>query len=82
MIVKPLYYHLILKDDENSYDLPSKIIIKIPENICMQKRFEDNSYLPFTNFDKETAKLFWDEFHKQFNMGKYDKKQKQKNKAK
>ena len=36
----------------------------------------------FTNFDKETAKLFWDEFHKQFNMGKYDKKQKQKNKAK
>ena len=82
MIVKPLYYHLILKDDENSYDLTSKIIIKIPENICMQKRFEDNSYLPFTNFDKETAKLFWDEFHKQFNMGKYDKKQKQKNKAK
>ena len=82
MIVKPLYYHLILKDDENSFDLTSKIIIKIPENICMQKRFEDNSYLPFTNFDKETAKLFWDEFHKQFNMGKYDKKQKQKNKAK
>lgn len=82
MIVKPLYYHLILKDDENSCDLTSEIIIKIPENICMQKRFEDNLYLPFTNFDKETSKLFWDEFHKQFNMGKYDKKQKQKNKGK
>ncbi|MDO4376752.1 MAG: hypothetical protein Q4C38_01270 [bacterium] len=87
MIVKTLYYHLILKDDENSYDLTSidltsETIIKIPENNCLQKRVKDNFYMPFTNFDRETAKLFWDEFHKQFNMGKYDKKQKQKNKAK
>ena len=82
MMVKPLYYHLILKDGENSYDLTSETIIKIPENNYLQKRVKDNFYMPFTNFDKETAKLFWDEFHKQFNMGKYDKKQKQKNKAK
>ena len=82
MMVKPLYYHLILKDGENSYDLTSETIIKIPENNYLQKRVKDNFYMPFTNFDRETAKLFWDEFHKQFNMGKYDKKQKQKNKAK
>ena len=82
MIVKPLFYHLILKDGENSYDLTSETIIKVPENSCLQKRVKYNFYIPFTNFDRETAKLFWDEFHKQFNMGKYDKKQKQKNKAK
>ena len=82
LMVKPLYYHLILKDGENSYDLTSETIIKIPENNYLQKRVKDNFYMPFTNFDRETAKLFWDEFHKQFNMGKYDKKQKQKNKAK
>lgn len=82
LMVKPLCYHLILKDGENSYDLTSETIIKIPENNCLQKRFEDNSYLPFTNFDKETAKLFWDEFHKQFNMVKYEKKTKAKRKVK
>ena len=82
LMVKPLYYHLILKDGENSYNLTSETIIKIPENNYLQKRVKDNFYMPFTNFDRETAKLFWDEFHKQFNMGKYDKKQKQKNKAK
>ena len=82
LMVKPLYYHLILKDGENSYDLTSETIIKIPENNCLQKRVKDNSYMPFTNFDRETAKLFWDEFHREYNIGKYDKKQKQKNKAK
>ena len=70
MMVKPLYYHLILKDGENSYDLTSETIIKIPENNYLQKRVKDNFYMPFTNFDRATAKLFWDEFHKQFNMGK------------
>ena len=82
MMVKPLYYHLILKDGENSYDLTSETIIKIPENNYLQKRVKDNFYMPFTNFDKETAKLFWDEFHREYNIGKYDKKQKQKSKAK
>ena len=82
MMVKPLYYHLILKDGENSYDLTSETIIKIPENNYLQKRVKDNFYMPFTNFDKETAKLFWDEFHKQFNMGKYEKKTKAKRKVK
>ena len=81
MMVKPLYYHLILKDGENSYDLTSETIIKIPENNYLQKRVKDNFYMPFTNFDKETAKLFWDEFHKQFNMGKYEKKDKSKKKG-
>ena len=83
MMAIPRFYNLVLKDPDNwSYNLTSEATIKVPNNYCCSNDRKEMNLIAYTNFDRETAKLFWDEFHKQFNMGKYDKKQKQKNKAK
>ena len=83
MMAIPRFYNLVLKDPDSwSYNLTSEATIKVPNNYCCSNDRKEMNLIAYTNFDRETAKLFWDEFHKQFNMGKYDKKQKQKNKAK
>lgn len=70
--VVPIYKHLILKDGDNcSYDLTPKTKIKVPEKIRLSRIKNVHFY---NTFDHETATLFWDEFHKQYNMGKHKKK--------
>lgn len=70
--VVPIYKHLILKDGDNcSYDLTPKTKIKVPEKFRLSRIKNVHFY---NTFDHETATLFWDEFHKQYNMGKHKKK--------
>lgn len=70
--VVPIYKHLILKDGDNClYDLTPKTKIKVPEKFRLSRIKNVHFY---NTFDHETATLFWDEFHKQYNMGKHKKK--------
>ena len=83
MMAIPRFYNLVLKDpDDWSYNLTSETTIKVPNNYCCSNDRKEMNLIAYTNFDRETAKLFWDEFHKEYNIGKYEKKVKAKRKAK
>ena len=83
MMAIPRFYNLVLKDpDDWSYNLTSETTIKVPNNYCCSNDRKEMNLIAYTNFDRKTAKLFWDEFHKEYNIGKYEKKVKAKRKAK